>query len=104
MANCGSSLDEGFSRAPRRCVIRRLAAFAPLTFGLAAGLTGIAFLLSLSTHVTFTLLASLVSFLAALLTLIAFAIDIALYAFVKHQMGKLTGVIQHTNTGPGASS
>jgi len=62
--------------------------------------TLIAFLLSLSTHVTFTLLASLTSFLAALLTLIAFAIDIALYAYVKHQMGKLSGVNEHTNTAP----
>ena len=66
-------------------------------------MTLIALLLSLSTHITMTLLASLTSFLAALLTLIAFAIDIALYAFVKHQMAKLTGVIEHTRTGPGAS-
>ena len=69
----------------------------------AAGLTLVAFVLSLSSQVTLTLLASLASFLAALLTLIAFAIDIALYAFVKSQMGKLTGVIEHTRTGPGAS-
>lgn len=61
----------------------------------------VALLLSLSTHVTMTLLASLVSFLAALLTLISFAIDIALLAFVKHQMGKLVGVSEHTNGGPG---
>lgn len=69
---------------------------------IAAGVTLVAFILSLSTHVTFMLLASLVSFLAALLTLIAFAIDIALYAFVKHQFGKLTGVNEHTSTAPGA--
>ena len=68
----------------------------------ATGLTLVAFLLSLSAHVTLTLLASLASFLAALLTLIAFAIDIALYAFVKHQMGKLAGANEHTRTGPGA--
>ncbi|KAI0776639.1 hypothetical protein BD413DRAFT_610250 [Trametes elegans] len=67
----------------------------------ATGVTFIALLLSLSTHVTFTLLASLVSFLAALLTLIAFAIDIALYAWVKHQMGKLDGVASNTDTAPG---
>ena len=48
--------------------------------------------------------ASLLSFLAAVLTLIAFAIDIALYVYVKHQMGKLTGVIEHTSTAPGAPS
>ena len=67
----------------------------------ATGVTFIALLLSLSTHVTFTLLASLASFLAALLTLIAFAIDIALYAWVKHQMGKLDGVGSTTDTAPG---
>ena len=68
----------------------------------AAAVTFIAFLLSFSHHITVTLIASLFSFLAAFLTLIAFAIDIALYVFVKHQMGKLTGVIEHTNTAPGA--
>ena len=67
-------------------------------------MTLIALLLSLSTHITMTLLASLTSFLAALLTLIAFAIDIALYVFVKHEMAKLVGVIEHTHTAPGASS
>jgi len=50
---------------------------------------GIAWLLSFSEHVTVTLIASLISFLAALLTLIAFAIDIALFAYLKHQMGNL---------------
>ncbi|KAI0632725.1 hypothetical protein C8Q77DRAFT_1158198 [Trametes polyzona] len=67
----------------------------------AAGVTLVALLLSLSTHVTFTLLASLTAFLAATLTLVAFAIDIALYAFVKHEMGKLDGVSSSTHTGPG---
>ncbi|CDO69953.1 hypothetical protein BN946_scf184836.g27 [Trametes cinnabarina] len=67
----------------------------------ATGVTFIALLLSLSTHVTFTLLASLTAFLAALLTLIAFAIDIALYAWVKHQVGKLDGVGSNTDTAPG---
>ena len=61
-------------------------------------MTLIAFLLSLSSHVTLTLLASLTSFLAALLTLIAFAVDIALFVFVKHQMGKLDGVSARTIT------
>ena len=50
------------------------------------------------------LLASLVSFLAALLTLIAFAIDIALYANVRHQYGRLGGVIEHTGAAPGTSA
>lgn len=43
------------------------------------------------------------SFLAALLTLIAFAIDIALYAFIKHQMNKIGNVKANTNTAPGTS-
>ncbi|KAJ7583794.1 actin cortical patch SUR7/pH-response regulator pali [Mycena floridula] len=63
--------------------------------------TFIAFALSFSTHITITLAASLMSFFAALLTLIAFAIDIALYAYVHHKMGELPNVRQHTNTGPG---
>jgi len=67
----------------------------------ATGVIFIALLLSLSSHITVTLLASIVSFLAALLTLIAFAIDIALFAFVKHEMKKLTGVRSNTNTAPG---
>ncbi len=67
-------------------------------------MTLIAFILSLSTHVTMTLLASLTAFLAALLTLIAFAVDIALYAFVKHEMGKLNGVSTNTDTAPGECS
>ncbi|TFK80067.1 hypothetical protein K466DRAFT_605651 [Polyporus arcularius HHB13444] len=50
---------------------------------------------------TMTLLASLTAFLAALITLIAFAVDIALYAFVKHEMGKLNGVSTNTDTAPG---
>uniref|UniRef100_A0A8H8CF67 Uncharacterized protein n=1 Tax=Psilocybe cubensis TaxID=181762 RepID=A0A8H8CF67_PSICU len=40
------------------------------------------------------------SFLAALLTLIAFAIDIALYALVRHAMNGL-GIGANTNTAPG---
>ena len=67
-------------------------------------MTHTAFLLSLSSHVAVTLLAPLTSFLAALLTLIAFAVDIAFFVFVKHQMGKLDGVAARTITAPGASS
>jgi len=51
--------------------------------------TGIAWLLSFSDHITVTLISSFVSFLAALLTLIAFALDIALFAWTKHQMSNL---------------
>jgi len=67
----------------------------------ATAFTFVAFVLSFSQHLTITLAASLVSFFAALLTLIAFAIDIALYAFVHHEMGKLPKVTQNTDTGPG---
>jgi len=67
----------------------------------AAGVAFIALILSLSTHITLTLLASIMSFLAALITLIAFAIDIALFAFVKHEMKKLTNIDSNTNTAPG---
>jgi hypothetical protein len=49
-----------------------------------------------------TLIASLVSFLAALVTLVAFAIDIALFARVRHEMRGL-GVDANTNTAPGLS-
>ncbi|KAG1866050.1 pali-domain-containing protein [Suillus subluteus] len=60
----------------------------------------IALLLSISQHITITLVASLVSFLAALLTLIAFAINIALFAYVKHELGTLN-TSETTITGPG---
>ena len=58
--------------------------------------------MSFSQHITVTLVASLMSFLAALLTLIAFAIDIALYAYVKNQMADLTSN-ESTITAPGWS-
>ncbi|EIW76851.1 pali-domain-containing protein [Coniophora puteana RWD-64-598 SS2] len=66
----------------------------------AAVVSFIALLFSFSTHVTVTLVASVLSFLAALLALLAFIIDIALYAWVKHEMGNL-GVPESTITGPG---
>ncbi len=81
-------------------------------------MTFVAFAMSFSAHHTVTLLASLTSFLAALLvrevclikptlnahssqTLIAFAIDIALYAFVHHEIGKLPDVDGSTRTSAG---
>jgi hypothetical protein len=67
----------------------------------AAGVTFLALLASLSTHLTVQLVASVLSFLASLLTLIAFAIDIALYAYVKHQAKKLQGARSDTDTGVG---
>lgn len=68
---------------------------------IATGVTFIALLLSFSSHVTVTLISSLVSGLATFLTLLAFAIDIALYAYVKHKLGGLDGVSERTITGPG---
>ena len=65
-------------------------------------MTLVALLLSFSTHVTVRLAASLTAFLAAFLTFIAFVCDIALYAWVKHQVGKLEGVDSNTDTAPGA--
>ena len=47
------------------------------------------------------LVASLVSFLAALVTLVAFAIDIALFARVRHEMNGL-GISANTNAAPGS--
>ncbi|KAF7320579.1 hypothetical protein HMN09_00142200 [Mycena chlorophos] len=46
-----------------------------------------------------TLAATLTSALAALMLLIAFAIDIALFAFVHHQVGKLKEVNGNVNAG-----
>jgi len=66
----------------------------------AAGVSFLAFLFSLSTHITVTLFASLLSFLAAVITLIAFAIDIALLALTRHEMNNLN-IGAETNTGPG---
>jgi hypothetical protein len=56
---------------------------------------------SFSTHKRMTLLASIFSLVAALIVLIAFAVDIALFAFLKHQMGKLEGIPSNTMPGPG---
>jgi len=66
----------------------------------AAIISFVALLLSFSTHITVTLFASLVSFLAAVLALIAFAVDIALFAYVKHQVGTLNNSTFTTNTAP----
>ncbi|KAI6160219.1 hypothetical protein EDD17DRAFT_1484968 [Pisolithus thermaeus] len=66
----------------------------------AAGVTFIALLLALSQHITITLFASLVGFVAALLAFIAFLIDIALFAYLKNQMDNL-GYGGNTITGPG---
>lgn len=67
----------------------------------AAGVTFIALLLSLSSHVTLALLASLLSFIAALLTLIAFSIDLALYIIVRDRVPRLHDVQVHSVAAPG---
>jgi len=60
----------------------------------------LAFIFSFSTHLTMTLIASLLSFLAATLTLIAFAIDIALYGLVKAELRDFNVAVT-TTTAPG---
>ncbi|EIM89389.1 uncharacterized protein STEHIDRAFT_120025 [Stereum hirsutum FP-91666 SS1] len=52
----------------------------------ATAVIGIAFILSLSSNLAIELASSIVSLLAAFLTLLAFIIDIALYAHTKHEM------------------
>jgi len=81
--NIGSAWTRGLAVHPVACAV-----------------TFIALLFSFSQHITLTLVASLVSFLAAVLTLIAFAIDIALYVYFKNQMGNL-GFGGQTTAGPG---
>ncbi|KAF9463360.1 hypothetical protein BDZ94DRAFT_1259169 [Collybia nuda] len=67
----------------------------------ATGAIFIALLLSFSQHTTMTLISSLTAFFAAFLTLIAFAVDIALYAYLKHQVNKLPDVQGKTTTSAG---
>jgi len=50
-----------------------------------------AFCLSFSSHVTALLAAMITSILAAFLTLLAFIIDIALYAYVHHKAKQISG-------------
>ncbi|KAH9911799.1 uncharacterized protein B0H18DRAFT_891689, partial [Fomitopsis serialis] len=69
----------------------------------AAGVTLIAFLPSLSSHITLRLFASLASFLGGTVAFIAFlrVVDVALYAYVKSEVGRLDNVDAHTDTAPG---
>lgn len=67
----------------------------------AAVVTFFALLFAFSQHLTISLIASILSFLAAILTLIAFAIDIALFVRVRHEVNKLPGVRARTTPGPG---
>ncbi|KAI9466599.1 hypothetical protein BJY52DRAFT_1233042 [Lactarius psammicola] len=67
----------------------------------AAGVTFIALLCSFSSHFTLVLMASLLSFLAAFLTLVAFAIDIALYVIVRDRVNNLDNVGVRSVAAPG---
>jgi len=67
----------------------------------AAGVTFLALLCSFSSHFTLILIASLLSFLAAVLTLIAFAIDIALYVIVRDRVNRLDNVGVRSVAAPG---
>ncbi|KAH9037649.1 hypothetical protein EDB85DRAFT_589917 [Lactarius pseudohatsudake] len=67
----------------------------------AAGVTFVALLCSFSSHVTLVLIASLLSFLAALLTLIAFAIDLSLYVIVRDRVNNLDSVSARSVAAPG---
>jgi hypothetical protein len=70
-------------------------------FTIAAGATFIALLLSLSSRVTLAMFASFLSFIAALLTLIAIAIDITLYTIVHNRVHNLNGVQVRSVVAPG---
>jgi hypothetical protein len=67
----------------------------------ATGATLIALLFSLSSHITLVLFSSFLAFIAALLTLIAFAIDIALYIIVRDKVLRLPDVQVRTVAAPG---
>jgi len=68
---------------------------------IAAVIIFIALLLSFSQHLTVTLFASLVSFLASFFVLVAFACDIALFVYFKRRVSKLDNVTASTKPGPG---
>jgi hypothetical protein len=63
--------------------------------------TFVALGMSISQNATITLFASLTSFLAAFMTLIAFACDIALFVYLKQQVNKLHGVVAKTTPSAG---
>jgi len=66
----------------------------------ATGFIFLAFVLSFSEHLGLLLIASLLSFMGALCTIIWMAIDIALFLYVRNKVKKL-GVTQNTNFGDG---
>lgn len=99
-------MDPWIGGSPRRLVIQHSLTLFVLDYfpfrRIATAVTLVAFFFSFSTHITVTLIASLLSFLAALLTLIAFAIDIAFFALVQHEVKEL-GIETTTKPGPGSS-
>jgi len=100
-----SDTGHGYSLSIENSANNSISIGSSWTLGLAihpvaCGISFIALLFSFSQHITVTLIASLISFLAAILAVIAFAIDIALYAYFKNQMGDL-GFDGDTITGPG---
>jgi len=66
----------------------------------ATGFIFLAFLASLSEHLGVLLVASLLSFMGALVTLIFMIIDIVLFIYIRNRVKKL-GVSENTNFGPG---
>jgi len=67
----------------------------------AAVVTFIALLFSLSSHGMLAMLATILSFLAAFLTFIAFAVDISLFVILRNRVHSLGDVEGHTFAGPG---
>ena len=75
----------------------------PFPFSAAAAFALIAALLTIPTNVAYTLASAGIAALASFISLIAFAVDIALYVHVKNQMSKLTQGLADTDTTPGTS-
>jgi hypothetical protein len=67
-------------------------------------MTFLALICSFSSHFTLTHIASLLSFLAALLTLVAFVIDIALYVIVRDTVNNLNNVGVRSVAAPGENN
>jgi len=67
----------------------------------ATAVTFVALGMSISQSATVALFASLTSFLAAFLTLVAFACDIALFVYLKQQVNKVHGVTAKTTPSAG---
>ncbi|KAG6884872.1 hypothetical protein C0993_007610, partial [Termitomyces sp. T159_Od127] len=97
----GSSWTRGLAVHPVGTKYDFFSLVGLLKYTTATGVTFIAFLLSLSMHRAVALVASLLAFLAAALSLIAFAIDIALFVFFRHQVNNLPNIDAKTTIGVG---